>query len=119
MSGVRAVLALADHCHANEERASMSIDRATVEHVATLARLALTADERERLRDQMSAILGHINVIAEADTSAVPATAHILPIDTVMRDDEPHPWPDSQALVDRAPAHQDAYIRVRAVLDHE
>ena len=97
----------------------MSIDRATVEHVATLARLALTADERERLRDQMSAILGHINVIAEADTSAVPATAHILPIDTVMRSDDPHPWPDTQALVDRAPAHQDAYIRVRAVLDNE
>src|SRR5690348_1552187 len=119
MGRVRAAL-LATACRARmKERASMSIDRATVEHVATLARLALTADERERLRDQMSAILGHINVIAEADTSAVPATAHILPIDTVMRSDDPHPWPDSQALVDRAPAHQEAYIRVRAVLDNE
>ena len=97
----------------------MSIDHATVDHVATLARLALTPEERERLRDQMSAILAHINVIAEADTSAVPATAHILPIDNVMRADQPSPWPDHQALVDRAPAHEDAYIRVRAVLDHE
>ena len=42
----------------------MSIDRKTVDHVAMLARLALTEDERERTQEQLSAILEHINVIA-------------------------------------------------------
>jgi Asp-tRNA(Asn)/Glu-tRNA(Gln) amidotransferase C subunit len=45
----------------------MSIDRKTVDHVAMLARLALTDDEREHTQEQLSAILEHINVIAEAD----------------------------------------------------
>lgn len=95
----------------------MSVDDKTVQHVAALARLALSADERQRLQGQMSAILEHINVISEADTSKVPATAHILPLDNVMRADQAQSWPDTHELVERAPAHEASYIRVRAVLD--
>ena len=97
----------------------MSINRDAVDHVAMLARLALTDDERSRLQEQLSAILEHINVIAEADTSRVPATAHVLPLENIMRADQPKPFPVPQELVERAPAHEDNYIRVRAVLDNE
>lgn len=97
----------------------MSIDRETVNHVAELARLALSDDELQRLQEQLSLILEHINVIAEADTSQVPATAHILPIDTIMRADQPIAPANTVELVENAPAHEDSYIRVRAVLDHE
>lgn len=97
----------------------MSIDPKTVDHVALLARLALSEEERERLRDQLSAILEHINVIGEADTSQVPVRAHILPLENIMRADIPEPYPDSQLLVENAPAHEDSFIRVRAVLDNE
>jgi aspartyl-tRNA(Asn)/glutamyl-tRNA(Gln) amidotransferase subunit C len=97
----------------------MSVDEATVNHVAALARLALSDEERSRLQSQLSAILEHINVISEADTSQVPATAHILPVDNVMRGDNPRSWGDTGELVERAPAHEDSYIRVRAVLDNE
>lgn len=97
----------------------MSVDDKTVRHVAALARLALSDEERQRMQGQMSAILEHINVIAEADTSQVPATAHILPLDNVMRADVPHPWLDTNELVERAPAHEASYIRVRAVLENE
>ena len=97
----------------------MSIDRDTVDHVALLARLALTDEERERLREQLSVILEHINVMSEADTSSVPATAHILPVENIMRADAPRPFGRSDELVERAPAHEDMYIRVRAVLETE
>ena len=97
----------------------MSINRDTVDHVALLARLALSDAERQTLQQQLSAILEHINVIAEADTSQVPATAHVLPLDNVMRNDQAKPCPVPQELVERAPAHEDGYIRVRAVLDNE
>lgn len=97
----------------------MSIDRNTVDHVALLARLALSDKEREQLRDQLSAILEHISVIGEADTSQVPARAHILPLENIMREDSPKQYPDSQLLVKNAPAHEDSFIRVRAVLDNE
>ncbi len=97
----------------------MSIDRNTVDHVALLARLALSEQEREKLRDQLSAILEHINVIGEADTSQVPASAYILPLKNVMRPDIPQQYAGSQELVKNAPAHEDSFIRVRAVLDNE
>lgn len=95
----------------------MSIDGETVDHVARLARLALTREERERMREQLSAILEHINVMNEADTSQVPATAHILPLENVMRPDQAVPWPSSFELVENAPSHEASYIRVRAVLE--
>ena len=77
----------------------MSIDRKTVDHVAMLARLALTEEERERAQEQLSAILEHINVITEADTSQVPATAHILPVENVMAADTSRPsWNISMSL---------------------
>lgn len=97
----------------------MSIDRDTVDHVALLARLALSDEERERLREQLSVILDHINVMSEADTSTVPATAHILPVENIMRPDAPHPFGRSEELVERAPAYENDYIRVRAVLEAE
>lgn len=95
----------------------MSIDRKTVDHVALLARLALTDDEREHTREQLSAILEHINVIAEADTSQVPATAHILPAENVMTADQPRPSLTAEELLENAPAREGEYFRVRAVLE--
>jgi aspartyl-tRNA(Asn)/glutamyl-tRNA(Gln) amidotransferase subunit C len=97
----------------------MSIDRETVDHVAWLARLALTDQEREALRSQLSAILGHINVIAEADTSQVPATAHILPLQNVMTADAPWESIAPQTLLANAPAEEASYFRVSAILEEE
>lgn len=97
----------------------MSIDRETVDHVAKLARLALTDEERERLREQLSSILGHINVIAEADTSGVPASAHILPMTNVMSNDKPRPSMAPKKLLQNAPGHEDGYFRVRAAIEGE
>lgn len=97
----------------------MSIDRKTVDHVALLARLDLSEEERERLRDQLSALLEHINVIAEADTSQVPATAHVLAQRNVMAADTPRPSEDRALLLENAPAREEGYFRVRAVLEDE
>ncbi len=95
----------------------MSIDRKTVDHVALLARLALTEEERERVRDQLSVILEHINVIGEADTSQVSATAHILPLENVMVPDQSRPSDTTEAMLANAPAREEGFFRVRAVLE--
>lgn len=95
----------------------MSINRKTVDHVAMLARLALTDDESERAQEQLSAILEHINVITEADTSQVPATAHILPIENVMTADQTRPCCTPDELLQNAPAREGEYFRVQAVLE--
>lgn len=97
----------------------MSIDRETVDHVALLARLALSDEERERLSGQMSSLLEHINLIGEADTSQVPATAHVSPLRNVMADDKSRPSCPPADLLANAPSREDNYFRVRAVLEEE
>ena len=97
----------------------MSIDRETVDHVAKLARLALTDGERETLRAQLSSILGHINAIGEADTSGVPAAANILPMTNVLASDTSRPSTPPTSLLENAPAREESYFRVRAVLEED
>ncbi len=95
----------------------MSIDRKTVNHVAMLARLALTDEERERTQEQLSAILEHINVITEADTSQVPATAHILPVENVMAADQSRPSCSPDELWRTPRRARVNTFRVQAVLE--
>lgn len=95
------------------------IDRQTVDHVALLARLALEPEERERLREQLSAILEHINVIAEADTSEVPETASVLDVRNVMAVDRSRPSDPRPELLANAPAVEEGYFRTKAVLEEE
>lgn len=97
----------------------MSIDRETVDHVARLARLALSEAERDSLREQLSAILEHINLISEADTSQVAASANILPMTNVMAADTARPSCAPDTLLANAPSREDGYFRVRAVMDEE
>jgi aspartyl-tRNA(Asn)/glutamyl-tRNA(Gln) amidotransferase subunit C len=97
----------------------MRIDRTVVDHVARLARLALTEDERDRLAAQLSSILEHINVISEAETSATAASATVLPSMDVMAADVARPSEPTAALLANAPAKEDGYFRVRAVLEDE
>jgi aspartyl-tRNA(Asn)/glutamyl-tRNA(Gln) amidotransferase subunit C len=60
-----------------------------VEHVARLARLDLTDEERERLRAQLAAILEHAAKVGEVATGDVPPPASAIPRANVFRPDEP------------------------------
>ena len=64
------------------------ISRQDVEHVARLARLALSEAEAERMREQLSGILAYIDTLRGLDTTGVEPTSHAVPLVNVMRDDE-------------------------------
>lgn len=94
----------------------MSLTIADVEHVAALARLGLTGEEKERLRDQLSSILEHIDALSDVDTSAISPTAQVVPLSNVMRDDiATRSLPREQVLAN-APRQQDGFFEVDAVL---
>ena len=95
----------------------MSIDRETVEHTARLARLALSEAEAQRLEEQLSAILEHIAVLQEADTSQVPPTVSAQALRNVLSADAARSSCPPDDLLANAPAREEDYIRVRAVLD--
>lgn len=90
------------------------IDDATVRHVARLARLRLEPDEVERMREELSGILEHVDAIQALDLDDVPPTTHVLALENVMRDDVPVPsLPVSEALREAAKVVEDRFEVVR------
>ncbi|HTG01540.1 MAG TPA: Asp-tRNA(Asn)/Glu-tRNA(Gln) amidotransferase subunit GatC [Nitrospirota bacterium] len=65
----------------------MNISTHEVEHVAKLARLEFSDEEKEKLTEQLSNILTYVEKLNELDTAGVEPTSHVLDISNVMRDD--------------------------------
>ncbi|MBE3561941.1 MAG: Asp-tRNA(Asn)/Glu-tRNA(Gln) amidotransferase subunit GatC [Ktedonobacteraceae bacterium] len=93
------------------------IDRETVCNVANLAKLALSEEEIEMFRAQLSAILGHMQILQEADVSNVPPTAHASRLTSIMRQDTPRPSYPPEVLLANAPDQEDNMLKVNAVLE--
>jgi aspartyl-tRNA(Asn)/glutamyl-tRNA(Gln) amidotransferase subunit C len=95
----------------------MPITRADVEHVARLARLGLEPHELDQLAEQLSHILTAMDVLNRLDTSAIPPTAQVIPLQNVMRDDVPRPsWP-VEDILRNAPCVRNQQFLVPAVLE--
>ena len=91
----------------------MRLTTAEVKTVASLARLGLSPDEVELMREQLSSILSSIELINELDTAAIPPTAQTIELTNVMRDDVPRQsLPLAQVLMN-APRHRNGFFEVR------
>ena len=95
------------------------ITRAEVEHVAQLARLALDEQEIVALTGELGAILDHAAQVSALDTSAVPPTAHPLPIVNVLRVDAVRPCLSRDEVLAAAPETQEHRFRVPRILGEE
>jgi aspartyl-tRNA(Asn)/glutamyl-tRNA(Gln) amidotransferase subunit C len=79
------------------------ISEAQVEHVAQLARLALSDEEKQRLTEQLNAILTYMEQLGEVPTEGVEPTAHVLDLVNVFRDDTVHQSLSADAALTNAP----------------
>ena len=95
----------------------MKITIKEVEHVARLARLELTEEEKERMRAQLDSILSYIDKLNELDTSAVEPTSHVLPMTNVFREDEVRPSLFQEEAMANAQDRQDVFFRVPRILE--
>ena len=93
----------------------MEIGRDEVLHVAKLARLELSDDEIERLREQLSAILEAVGTVSELDLSGVEPTSHPLDVVNVWDEDEPRPCLPLEEALANAPDPEDGYFGVPPV----
>ncbi|HEX4743143.1 MAG TPA: Asp-tRNA(Asn)/Glu-tRNA(Gln) amidotransferase subunit GatC [Candidatus Limnocylindria bacterium] len=94
-----------------------TLDRSVVEKVAGLARIALSPDEVDRFTAQLSVVLGAVDRLREVDTSAIPPTASVLPVDNVMRDDVVRPSLPLEEVFRNAPSRDGDHFRVQTVLE--
>jgi aspartyl-tRNA(Asn)/glutamyl-tRNA(Gln) amidotransferase subunit C len=95
----------------------MVLTSAEVEHIAELARLSLTEQEKALFQDQLSAILDYAAVLRDIDTSAVPPTATVLPLRNIMRDDTVVLSAPREDVLANAPEAVDGYFKVKAILE--
>lgn len=95
----------------------MALTSDEVRRIARLARVALTEEEVERLRDQLSGILDHFSVLDEIDTEGVAPTTQTFEMTNVQREDAAEPSFPVDEMLANAPRREDNYFRVRAVLD--
>jgi aspartyl-tRNA(Asn)/glutamyl-tRNA(Gln) amidotransferase subunit C len=96
---------------------SMSLTLEQVEHIANLARLELSDEEKERYRQQLSAILDYFAQLSELDTAEIAPTSSVLPARSALRPDEPHPGLSLEELLRNAPETEGGQFRVPPVLE--
>lgn len=90
-----------------------------IEHVAKLARIALTPEEREAYARQLGDILEHAERVQAIATPDVPPTSHPLPMTNAFRPDEVRPSLDRAEVLEMAPDAVDVYFRVPRILDDQ
>ena len=82
-------------------------------HVARLARLELSEDEQERMSEELSKVLDHIERIAElGDLDDVPPTSHVIAVENALRADEPRPSLPAEVALASAPEGDQGGFRV-------
>jgi aspartyl-tRNA(Asn)/glutamyl-tRNA(Gln) amidotransferase subunit C len=94
------------------------ISREEVEQVARLARLHLSDEELERMREQLDAILAYIDKLRELDVEGVAPTSHAVPLVNVMRDDENTPCLPQEATLANAPDRAGEFFRVPRIIEN-
>jgi len=96
-----------------------SIARSDVEHLARLARIAMTDDEIDAMTGQLDVILGAVARVQEVAAAHIPPTSHAVPVVNVFRADEPGPCLTAAEALAAAPAAEDGRFVVPRILDEQ
>lgn len=88
-----------------------------VEHVALLARLRLTEDERARFTTQLNSILEHFEQLQQIDTADVEPMSHAVPMSNVLREDEVKASLAPEEALRNAPDSEGDCFRVPRVIE--
>ena len=88
-----------------------------VDHVARLARLELSAADKERMRRELDGILSYIDKLRALDTRDVEPTSHAVPVTNVMRDDVERPSLPQEDMLANAPDRHRDMFRVPKIIE--
>jgi aspartyl-tRNA(Asn)/glutamyl-tRNA(Gln) amidotransferase subunit C len=97
----------------------MPISRKDVEHVARLARLALSEEEITSFEEQLARILEHAERVTSLDTEGVPPTSHAIAQANVFREDVVGECLPQDAALANAPQAESNQFRVPRIIEDE
>jgi aspartyl-tRNA(Asn)/glutamyl-tRNA(Gln) amidotransferase subunit C len=88
-----------------------------IEHIALLARLELSEEEKKLFSEQLGNIIQYIDKLNEIDTTDIEPTAHVLPMQNVLRKDELQPSLQRDKALLNAPDSRDGFYRVPKIIE--
>lgn len=102
-----------------KKEASKKLTKTEVEHIAKLARLGITEEEKDKFGRELSAILEYIEELNRVNTEGVLPMAGGTELNNVMREDEPRKIDliSEPSLVDQAPESKEGFIKVPRILE--
>ncbi len=95
----------------------MALTEKDVDHVAKLARLEISPEERVLYTRQLGAILEHADGLAKLDVTGVQPTAHILPLQNVFREDVAKASMPREQILANAPDKSKGSFRVPKIIE--
>ena len=93
------------------------LSKEEIEHIAMLARLSLTEEEKELFGAQLRSILDYMEKLNELDTEHIEPTSHVLSISNVMREDAPGDSIPREDALANAPDKTDKFYRVPKIIE--
>jgi aspartyl-tRNA(Asn)/glutamyl-tRNA(Gln) amidotransferase subunit C len=88
-----------------------------LDHIARLARIALTAEEKAKFSAQLGDVIAYIAQLKEVDVTGVEPTAHAFPVQNVWAEDIAQPGLPVEEALRNAPARRDNLIAVPKVVE--
>ncbi|MBI4683887.1 MAG: Asp-tRNA(Asn)/Glu-tRNA(Gln) amidotransferase subunit GatC [Nitrospirae bacterium] len=89
----------------------------SVEHIAKLARLSLSEQEKELFSAQLNSIIVYVEKLSELDTKDIEPTSHVLSLNNVVRDDTPRESILRDEALSNAPDHTEKFYRVPKIIE--
>ena len=97
------------------EQIDLSVEE--IRQISVLTRIAMTEDELDVMRAQMSNILDSVAILNEVNTEDVEPTGHSVNIKSVMREDQRQDSLTQDEALLNAPQRDGSFIRIKAVLE--
>jgi aspartyl-tRNA(Asn)/glutamyl-tRNA(Gln) amidotransferase subunit C len=95
----------------------MSVDAATVRRIAHLARIAVSDEEIEHLRDELNAILAFVEQLSEVNVDGIEPMTSVTPMRMKRRSDVVTDGDIAAAILKNAPAADDNFFLVPKVVE--
>ena len=89
----------------------------TIEYVGILAKLELSAEEKEQAKSDMGRMLDYIDKLGELDTTDIEPMSHVFPVQNVFREDVVVNGDDRDNMLANAPEKKDGTYMVPKTFD--
>lgn len=99
----------------------MKLSPDKVEHIANLARLELSEEEKERYSEELSVVLNYVEKLEEVETEGVDPTFQVTGLNDVTREDEVQEISDNRRdkILEQFPDREGRMLKVQEVFDND